>query len=99
MFLYIPPELGTYAGNVDTFPNTQQCAAGISWRVESVGGRAGCPDGAATAWAQASGAGRAAAAGADVSLHAKCWHLGRAFLPALRRLAGRQFVGRPARAL
>ncbi len=97
--LYISPEIGTYAGNGDTFPISLCGAARLSHGVGAARRGTGDPGDSAAARPQTASAAARSVARADVSRDAGDRHVGRAFGGSVRGRAGRQFVGRSAGAL
>ena len=98
--LYMSREIGTYTGDVDTFPDSQsrraRSADRVSRRVGSPDRRGRPADRAAPAWPQAARAIDRPAACAYLSRHARRRDLGRSFLPIVRGAVRRQFLGRSA---
>ena len=93
--LYICPEIGTYAGDVDTFPaRTPTIADRLSGRVGGRGRSARRPESDASSRAQAAGAPQPIAAGAHLARDARHRDVGRAPVSVVPRATGRQFVVR-----
>src|SRR5438034_7733701 len=93
--LYIGPEIGTYAGDVDTFlERTRTIADRLSGRMEGGGRSARSPELGASSRPQAPGAPHPIAAGAHVAHDARDRDVGGAPVSVVPRTAGRQFVVR-----
>src|SRR2546427_1010201 len=93
--LYISLEIGTYAGDVDTFPEpTATIADGFSRRMGGCRRAARRADGGAAARAQAARTPHPVAAGAHVACDARHRDVGRAPVSVVSGAAGGQFLVR-----
>src|SRR5436309_14961432 len=82
ILLYYSREIGTYPGDVDTFPARRPTlAARLSRCVGAPGGPARRADPGRSARTEAARAAHRGAARADVSRDARCRHVGRAPVP------------------
>src|SRR5262245_17231595 len=110
MLLYFSSEIGTYAGDDETFPEPQvghcrdrrdaeavQGPSRIPRCVASTGGQLGAGASPA-ARPEAAGPAARSAAGPDLSCAERGRHAERTFHATIRRAARRQFVGGSARA-
>src|SRR5206468_7321174 len=97
--LYICPEIGTYAGDVDTFSErTPTIANRLSGRLGGRGRSARRTEPGASSRAQAARASHPIAAGAHLARHAGHRDGGRAPVSVVPRAVGRQFLVRSAAA-
>src|SRR6267143_4867074 len=100
ILLYYSREIGTYAGDVDTFPARRPTlAARFSRRVGALGGPARRADLGRSARTEAARAAHPGTARADLSRDARRRYGGRAPVPVVPHAAGRQFLVRSAAAL
>jgi len=96
--LYCSPEIGTYAGDVATFPDSkprlvpERIANRLSRRVGPPGGTEGRANDAAPSRAQTARPDQSAVADADLSRHAGRRDIGRPPVPVVPPAARRQFV-------
>src|SRR5207244_6370799 len=102
ILLYCSPEIGTYAGDVATFPDSkprlvpERIANRLSRRVGPPGGTEGRANDAAPSRAQTARTDQSAVADADLSRHAGRRDIGRPPVPVVPPAARLRFVVRTA---